>query len=239
MELAALAGISVEYLTRIEQGRDRNPSIQVVHALAEALRLDVNDREHLHNLTKATSGECVSVVPHRTSVRPTVQAILDQLEPGVAAVVNRIGDLLSHTAGFEQLVGPLGVLDTPDPNLTRFVLTDNRARLAFPEWERIADERVAELWQGPTTDRSRLFVAEMTAVVGDAFTRRLNAHTAPSRGTQRWIHPVAGELRLDCEVLDLPAVDSQQIMVLLPADDATATALESLHRRAAGSLRAV
>ncbi|MFD1827934.1 helix-turn-helix domain-containing protein [Mumia zhuanghuii] len=239
MELAALAGISVEYLTRIEQGRDRNPSIQVVHALAEALQLDVTDREHLHHLTKATSGECVSVVPHQTSVRPAVQAILDQLEPGIAAVVNRIGDLLSHTSGFDRLARPLGVLDGAEPNLTRFVLTDKRARHAFPDWERIADERVAELWQGPATDRSRSFTAEMAAVAGDDFTGRLSGHTAVSRGTQQWLHPVAGELRLDCEILELPAADSQQIMVLVPTDDPTAAALESLRLRAAGTLRAV
>ncbi|KAA1419831.1 helix-turn-helix transcriptional regulator [Mumia zhuanghuii] len=239
MELAALAGISVEYLTRIEQGRDRNPSIQVVHALAEALRLDVDDREHLRNLTKATSGECVSVVPHRTSVRPAVQAILDQLEPGAAAVVNRIGDILALTTGFDQLVRPLGVLDTHEPNLTRYVFTDERARRAFPEWDRIADERVAELWRGPSTDRSRAFVSEMTVTVGDAFTRRLERHASLARQAQRWTHPSAGELRLDCEILDLPVADGQQIMVLVPADDATTTALESLRRRGAGSLRAV
>ena len=63
-ELAALAGISVEYLVRIEQGRDRHPSSAVVHALADALRLDAADREHLRHLTKVTDGsECLAGSP--------------------------------------------------------------------------------------------------------------------------------------------------------------------------------
>jgi transcriptional regulator with XRE-family HTH domain len=57
-ELAALAGISVEYLVRIEQGRDRNPSVAVVNALASALCLDAAEREHLRQLTKITGGKC-------------------------------------------------------------------------------------------------------------------------------------------------------------------------------------
>src|SRR5215211_3624105 len=57
-ELAARAGISVEYLTRIEQGRDRNPSGSVVNALAEALSLDAAERTHLRYLAKISGGAC-------------------------------------------------------------------------------------------------------------------------------------------------------------------------------------
>src|SRR4051794_23062968 len=71
-DLAARAGISVEYLTRIEQGRDRNPSVAVVHALADALALDPSERDHLRYLTKITGGECSAharPVPPRREVR--------------------------------------------------------------------------------------------------------------------------------------------------------------------------
>src|ERR671937_1268572 len=61
-DLAARAGISVEYLTRIEQGRDRNPSVSVVNALADALSLDPDERNHLRYLAKITVGVCT---PHR------------------------------------------------------------------------------------------------------------------------------------------------------------------------------
>src|SRR5688500_6560054 len=57
-DLAGRAGISVEYLTRIEQGRDRNPSLSVVNAIADALSLSITDRTHLHHLAKITGGAC-------------------------------------------------------------------------------------------------------------------------------------------------------------------------------------
>jgi len=238
-ELATLAGISVEYLTRIEQGRDRNPSMQVISAIADALRLDLGEREHLRNLAKASSGDCLGSAPASREVRPAVRAVLDQLEPGVAAVTNRVGDILAHTSGFDRLARPLGLLDDPEPNLTRFVFIDERARSAFPDWDRIADERALEMWRGPSSERSAALAAELAAAAGAEFTRRLDGHRMPSPGPQRWRHPVAGELRLDCEVMELPAADRQQVMVLVPSDDATAAALDLLHRSAAGNLRAV
>src|SRR5262245_31259558 len=75
LDLAARAGISVEYLTRIEQGRDRNPSVAVVNALADALALDPTERAHLRYLAKITGGECVAhrrPAPPRREVRPSV-----------------------------------------------------------------------------------------------------------------------------------------------------------------------
>ena len=238
-ELATLADISVEYLTRIEQGRDRNPSVQVVNAIADALRLDPGEREHLRNLTKVSSGQCVGPAPPSTVVRPSVHAVLDQLEPGIAAVTTRVGDILAHTSGFDRLARPLGLLDDDTPNLTRFVFTDERARSAFPDWDRIADQRALAMWQGPATERSSALAAELSAHSGAEFTRRLNRHVLPQAGPQRWLHPVAGELRLDCEVLELPAADGQQLMVLVAADEATTAALDRLYRSAAGALRAV
>ena len=238
-ELATLAGISVEYLTRIEQGRDRNPSVPVINAIADALRLDTGEREHLRYLTKASSGECVAPSPPSDDVRPPVQAVLNQLEPGIAVVTNRLGDLLAYTSGFERLTRPLGLLDDPAPNLTRFVFTDERARDAFPDWGRIADERALEMWRAPRTERAAAFAAELSAISGDDFTRRYNRHDLPTQGTQRWQHPVAGELRLECEALELPAGEGQQLLVLVPADEATGEALDRLHWGAAGTLRAV
>jgi len=113
-ELATLAGISVEYLTRLEQGRDRHPSAQVLGALAGALGLSAEDREQLRRLGKATGGNvCPAVEPPAGSVRPTVQALLDQLEPTPAFVANRLGDVLAYTIGYERLASPSACW-TPD-----------------------------------------------------------------------------------------------------------------------------
>jgi transcriptional regulator with XRE-family HTH domain len=237
-EVAALAGISVEYLVRIEQGRDRNPSVAVINALAEAFRLDAAEREHLRHVAKCSSGTCGSAAPPRSlDVRPTIRSLLAQLEPGIAFVTNRLGDVLAYTRGFDLLARPTGLLDSPSPNLTRFVFTDARARRIFPEWDRVADERAFHLSLGAPSERSEQLIADLTALAGPEFTDRVHSRRLPRTGTQLWCHPVAGGLLFDRELLELPAADAQQMVVLLPADDPTTAALSKL--RSAGGLALV
>ncbi|MFG3437989.1 helix-turn-helix domain-containing protein [Nonomuraea sp. NPDC047897] len=245
-ELATLAGISVEYLTRLEQGRDRQPSPQVLTALADALRLTTDERLHLGLLAKATGGglsfACPGTRPAR-SVRPTVRALLDRLEPAPALVLNRFNDLLAWTTGYERLAAPLGVLDAEEPNLIRFVFADARARTAFPDWERIAGEHVA-LLKLESARRDPLvaaFTDELAGIAGALFTDRMRAPaTLPRRtGVERWHHPEAGELRLAFESLELPDAGEQRLLVYLPADDVSSSALDQLTGRHPGALRMV
>ncbi|MEV4422942.1 helix-turn-helix transcriptional regulator [Patulibacter sp. NPDC049589] len=239
-ELAQLAGISVEYLVRIEQGTDRNPSAAVLASLAAALRLDPSDHARLRHVAKITGGGCPGSAtrPHRT-VRPRVLTLLRQFEPAAAIVTDRTGEVLAHTDGFELLARPVGILDPAEPNLTRFVFLDPRARDVFPDWEHVADELAADLWLGPSRERSASFREELGARAGAAFTDRLERHTAPAGGVLRWVHPVAGELRLERETMELPPADAQQLVAFLPADGATTAALDGLRHAAATPLRAV
>jgi transcriptional regulator with XRE-family HTH domain len=238
-ELASLAGISVEYLARIEQGSDRNPSPAILNALAEAMHLDVSEREHLRYLAKITGGTCAGPrTQPRQEVRQSVLDMLDQFEPGAALVTNRLGDVLAYTTGFDVIARPTGLLDSEDPNLTRFVFTDERSRNVFPDWDLVADEQAFDLWLGPSAERSAEFQAELAPIAGREFARRMNRHAVPPRGTMRWQHPEVGELRLRREVMEFPATDAQQLVVFLPADGATAEAMNRL-RRAGGPLRAV
>lgn len=244
-ELATLAGVSVEYVTRLEQGRDRRPSAQVISALADALRLTTAERVHLHRLTKGAEPgfSCRGDVGPARTVRPTVRALLDRLEPAPAVLLNRLGDILAHTAGYERLAGPIGLLDGSEPNLARFVFTDPRARTAYPDWAHVADEQVAALKQGPfRADPHVAHLAdELTVITGDAFSERVA--TLPglprSSGVTRLRHPEVGELRLAYETLELPADDDQRLIVHLPADDATSAALDRLTGRHPGALRAL
>nr|WP_063766649.1 helix-turn-helix domain-containing protein [Allokutzneria albata] len=143
-ELAARASISVEYLTRLERGSDRRPSAQVLGALADALRLAPDERVHLHRLAKIADGAtCTQHTPPDRSVRPTVRALLDELE--LAFVADAQGDLLAWSGGFGELAGAVGLLDAEHPNLARFVFTDPRARACFPQWDRVADSHAAAL----------------------------------------------------------------------------------------------
>ena len=152
-------------------------------------------------------------------------------------MTTRYGDLLAFTSGFELLARSCGILDTATPNLTRFVFADPRARTVFPDWERAADERAFELGFGPRTGRSADLIAELTAYAGADLTTRIDRHHSHS-GPIAWCHPDAGDLWFEREVLELPAVDGQQLVVLVPATEPTADALAHL-RRATGSLRAV
>jgi transcriptional regulator with XRE-family HTH domain len=243
-ELATLAGISVEYLTRLEQGRDRHPSAQVVAAIADALRLPGDDRMQLHYLAKASAGiVCPAAEPPAASVRPTVQALLGQLEPAAAVVVNRLGDVLAFTNGYQRLAGPVGLLDAPAPNLIRFTFADARARLAYPDWDRVADEHVARLKAEFRRNDPHIaeLANELAVLAGAPFTDRLNAPPVPPKraGVERLAHPEAGQLRLAYEILELPDPDEQRLIVHLPADDPTSAALDQLAARQPGTLRVV
>ncbi|MCU7727796.1 helix-turn-helix domain-containing protein [Actinoplanes sp. KI2] len=244
-EVAALAGVSVEYVTRLEQGRDRRPSPQVLSALADALRMSAGERTLLYRLTKAADPgfNCRGhATPDRT-VRPTVRALLDRLEPTPAVLLNQLSDILAHNAGFEWLAGPIGLLDATAPNHARYVFADDRARAAYPDWDQIADEQVAALKQGPFRAEPRMaaLADELTVTAGDSFTRRVAGIPARARpgGVIRLAHPEAGLLRLARETLELPVDDDQRLIVYLPADAATSTALDRLDSRPPQPLRLV
>ncbi|MFF1439203.1 helix-turn-helix domain-containing protein [Streptomyces sp. NPDC058295] len=241
LDLAARAGISVEYLTRIEQGRDRRPSMAVIHALADALSLDASERDHLRYLAKITGGECSAhpqPAPPPRQVRPAVLETLRLLEPGIAVVTNRLGDILAHTDAYESVTGEAGLLDADAPNLTRYVFTDARARTFFADWDDIADEQAFDLWLGPSAENSEWLTAQLATLAGPDFTRRRNRHVVPRRGILRLNHPSGSELRLRRETLELSS-DAQQLVVFLPADDETAQAVGQLRRRPHGGLRAI
>jgi transcriptional regulator with XRE-family HTH domain len=242
-ELATLAGVSVEYLARLEQGRDRNPSTQVIAALADALRLSTDERVQLRRIAKTAGGmACLVVLPPATSVRASVQLMIDRLEPTPAFVVNRLSDVIAYTAGFARLMQSTGLMDADRPNLARFVLTDPRARDVYPEWDRIADAWVANLRIAAGGDPyvGRL-VDELTRAAGPLFTAQsdLTLGTPGCVGVERLIHSAAGELRLASETLTLPDADDQRLVVYLPGDEQTATALDRLTCPGPATLRAV
>ncbi len=238
-ELATRTGISVEYLTRIEQGRDRNPSNSVLSALADAMSLDDAERVHLRYLAKIAGGACIGrtrPAPPRREVRPAALETLRLLEPGIALITNRLGDVLAYTSGFEAIMRPTGILDENEPNLTKYVFTDPRAKDTFPDWDQLADEQVFNLWLGPSAAASEWFTAELAPLAGVEFTRRLDHHLPPRQAPLVLNHPALEQLRWNRETMELSGPDAQQLVVFLPADEVTAAALDRLRH---SSLRAV
>jgi transcriptional regulator with XRE-family HTH domain len=242
-EVATLAGISVDYLVRLEQGRDQHPSAQVLAALAGALQLDEEDLADLRRLAATSSGRelCPRSRPLAQAIRPAVKSMLEAWEPNPAFVINRLADVLAWTRGFERIAGPVGMLDRDPPNLVRFTFGDARARAMYPDWDAIADHAVSNLRSGfASEDPQAAGLVEELAHVA-AFARRWD--TKPMRlkrsGIKRLVHPDVGELRIAFETLQLPDPDEQRLVVWLPADAATAAALDQLNGRYPGALHAV
>jgi transcriptional regulator with XRE-family HTH domain len=244
-ELATLAGISVDYLVRLEQGRDRHPSAQVVMALVDALRLSEDDRLHLKILAGASNNPelCPSRPAAARAVRPSVRSLLDRLEPTPAVVLNHLTDVLAWTEAYAAIAGPLGILDGDAPNLLRYTFTHPAARNALPAWDRVADEQVAALRATLrfAEDEAVRLVEELLAFGGPEFGRRWEARPVQTKGTgeKHLRHPEVGDLHLAFETLQLPDADDQRLVVYLPADAATAAKLDDLAGRRPGALRAV
>ena len=232
-ELATLAGLSVEYLSRLEQGRDRNPSPPVLHALVTALQLSPVEAQLLHRAAKAAGNrDCPMARPPARQIRPTIQLLLEQFEATPAAVLNRAGEILAWTTGYEAISGPMGLLESALPSIPRFVFTDSRARTVYPDWDTVADRWSAELREG--LSRPDPYVAELaeelSVTAGPGFNDRWNGPPVvpPRNGHERFIHPQAGELSLAYEVLELPDSDDQRLLVQLPADERTSSLLTQL-----------
>jgi transcriptional regulator with XRE-family HTH domain len=231
-EVATLAGLSIDYLIRLEQGRDTRPSPSVIAALADALRLDDDQRRQFSMLAiMGQSAElCPASRPLARAVPPTVTALLAGLNPTPAFVVGPINDVLGWNDSFEHLVRPLGMLDDAAPNLARYVFLHPSARAVYPDWTAAADEQVSRM-HGATArwgdDESFAALMDKLRTVPEFIERWSNfATTEKRRGTTRIVHPTFGRLRLNYEVLLLPDdADEQRLITWLPADEATATAL--------------
>ncbi len=234
-EVAALAGVSIDYLTRIEQGRDVKPSASVLAALAAALRLGDGERTHLAKLAAiAHSPElCPEATPLADDVAPGVRHLIDQLGSTPAFVVGPIGDIVARNDAWERVAAALGMLDDPTVNLARYVFLDPRARASYRDWDAAADEQVARLRAAePRWGAEPAFDTLLAELVGvDAFTSRWSTHPVAEkrRGTKELEHPEVGILRLSYEVLLLPD-DDQQLVTWRAADDATTERLVVLVR---------
>lgn len=231
-ELAMLANVSVEYLTRLEQGHDRHPSPEVIKGLANALNLSAEARVHLHRLSKTAAGASCQLPPPSRTVRPPIVALVEQLDSTPAVVVNYLFDVLAFTSGFEHLARGSGILDGEEPNLVRYVFTDKRARETFVDWETMATERAAALRAAAAVGdpHSAELAKELTASAGDEFSSRFESSgELPSRfGVENWRHPEVGELMFHVEQLEIPGGEEHMLVTYMPANESTETALKHL-----------
>jgi transcriptional regulator with XRE-family HTH domain len=231
-EVATLAGVSIDYLVRLEQGRDTNPSTAVVSALSEALRLTSTERHHLAALVAQSNNSdfCPGGSIAVPSVPATVVALVEQLDPTPAVIVGPYGDLLAWNPAFGALAEPMGMLVGDTPSLPWFTFLHPAAADVFVDWEAQADEQTSLLrsaalrWRDD--ERFISLLAELQQV--PAFEARWSSHqvTHKRRGTKSLRHPDLGLLHIDYEAMALNDEAGQQIYAWLPADPATAAAFE-------------
>lgn len=141
-ELAALAGVSIDYYIRLEQGRENNPSPAVLDSLADALKLDEEERTHLHALTRHTARH---PNPDPEQARPGIHQLLETVRPCPAYVLNQVSDMLA--ANPEGLALFHGLADWPPPrrNTARYTFLHPAARELFTDWEHSAATTAANL----------------------------------------------------------------------------------------------
>jgi len=217
-ELAGLAGISVDYLTRLEQGRATAPSEQVVEALARALRLSDGERENLFTLAGRTAPG-PGIVP--TRVVPSVQRLLDRLSHTPVVVYDAAWNLVVANRPYDALMGDTSLLQGLDRNGVWRNLTRRPSRVRETAEERsqqvarlVADLRMTA---ARYTDDPR--VRQLLAALrehGPEFARLWEsaADTSHDDVTRHKIidHPEVGPIEVDCDVL-LVAGDDLRIMV--------------------------
>ncbi|MEV6011335.1 helix-turn-helix transcriptional regulator [Streptomyces sp. NPDC051976] len=215
-EVAQLAGMSVDYYTRLEQARGPRPSRQMLTALARALRLTADERDHLFHLGGEEPPREAGGSGH---VRPGLLLVLDRLHDTPAQVVNDCGDILAQNAMAAALHGDVSARPPRMRNVVRRMFTDPEARARFPEedHETLARNHVAHLRAvlaaRPDDPRPAALVAELRGS-SPLFARLWEEHEVAVRrsDTKRILHPVVGELTLDCEVL-LSAEHDQRLIV--------------------------
>jgi transcriptional regulator with XRE-family HTH domain len=210
-EVALLAGVSVDYYTRLERGNARGVSDSVLEALARALQLDEAERAHLFDLARGAQ----PAVPARRrpagqQVRPVVQQALDAMTGAPAYVRNRRSDILAANQLGRALFAPL--FDTParPANTARFVFLDPRADSFFAEWDRVASEIAASLRSEAGRDPCDRGLSDLVGELStrsEAFRTRWAAHNVRFHhtGVKRLHHPVVGDLTLNYQTMQLTA----------------------------------
>jgi transcriptional regulator with XRE-family HTH domain len=211
-EVAMLAGVSVDYYTRLERGNLAGASEQVLDAVARALQLDDAEREHLFHLSRAAGPGRANRARRRaaTTVRPVVQRILDSMQGTPAFVRNGRLDVLAANELGAALYSPMYANPRRPVNHALFNFLDPAAPRFWGDWERAAYDTVAILRAEAGRDP---FDKDLTALVGELstrseeFRRRWASHDVKHHdtGVKSFVHPVVGRLDLAFESMELAA----------------------------------
>jgi transcriptional regulator with XRE-family HTH domain len=228
-EVALLAGVGVTWYTWLEQGRQINASVQVLEAVARALRMDAQERWHLFQLAGVT---LVPSVPECTQVGPAGQRLLDQLDPFPAVVLSPRWDVVAYNRTYNWLGGDLDSIDPGERNLAWLLFTHEH-------WRNLCVHR---------TDATTHLVASMRMAMGqqledplwEVLVQRLTEasdefrdlwarhdvvdRTLPTKD----FHSAVGDLHLEAQRFGIGQSGSNRMMVYVPRDDVSEARLRQL-----------
>jgi transcriptional regulator with XRE-family HTH domain len=218
-ELAMLAGVSPDYYARLEQGRAANVSDQVLHAVAEALRLDALERDHLAALVKPVR---TAPADRPLRARPALRSMIAALDPTPAVLHGPRLEVVAINRAAATLIHDFDAMPVAERNMVRWMFLDPRARGLYPDWADIAAQMVAILRVAGGRDPGD---TRLAAVVGELSTRsddfarlwsaqQLFEHT---HGPKRFHHDAVGTMTLNYETMHLPA-DAGLSLILYTAD---------------------
>ena len=218
-EVAALASMSADYYSRLEGGRGPQPSVEMLGAIARALRLTLAERDHLfllagHGTPPRTTRAC--------HVDPGMLRIMDRLHDTPAMLLNRCGEVLAQTPAHVAFAGELTNFEGMERSEVYrwFAHPESRALYAEPELSTHSRLQVSMLRTVATIDGPKSYAASLVRALqklSPEFNEIWEAHevvTAHSR-TKRFRHPVVGELELYCELIDNR--DEQQTLIVFTA----------------------
>lgn len=233
-ELAELAGLSVDYVVRLEQGRAKSPSAQVVESLARALQLQPVERDYAYRLAGLLPPQEGTISTH---VPAGVQRMLARLGEFPVGVFSADWTLLSWTPGWAVLLGDPVARTPAQRNLARAVFAAGPSGLAawpvLQEGDALRPALVADLRTALVTyprDRGLNDLIEELRSASAEFTRLWDEGAVGRHVSARKtvVHPQVGEVTCDCDVLTVPGCDIRLVVYTVAAGSADAEKLEFL-----------
>ena len=220
-ELAALAGVSIDYYIRLERGKETRPSPSVLDALARALRLDAEESSYLREIAaraaRGAANEPRPAAPSRT-VRPTLLGMLEAVRPCPAYVLSRTNDMLAANPGGLHLMPGMTDWPTRQRNTIRYTFLHPYAQRLWPDWETKARGCVAHLRAvvGTAPD-----APDLVALVGELVVKSPDFSRMWERydvrkvgyGQKTFLHPEIGRMTLSHEVLEVVRTQDQRLVV--------------------------
>ncbi|WP_310723786.1 helix-turn-helix transcriptional regulator [Streptomyces sp. N2A] len=219
-EVAQLAGVSVDYYIRLEQGRGPSVSDAVLDAVGRVLRLDDTEQEYLRTVARPAPRRRAAAVSAPQKIRPGLRLLLDSIDKVPAFILGRRMDVLAWNALGDAVVG-FSQMPPEERNMPRQVFLHPQAREVYPDWPAVAAETVAYLrldaGSHPHDRQLATLVGELS--LGSEDFRRLWAdHMVKEKtaGAKRMRHPVVGELTMPYETLTVSGEPDQMLVVYTP-----------------------